>query len=162
MPLKVNIRLLPEDPVRLQGELAVPDFAADFDDALVQFVSPLRHDLTVERQDDALLVMGSLEVELKCGCARCLKTFSRRIRIPDYAALIPLEGEDAAPRDGDFVDLTASVREDTFLALPTKPLCRPDCRGLAQKASTRDSRLKKAGSQGLSESPWAALDKLKL
>ncbi|NBT99252.1 MAG: LLM class flavin-dependent oxidoreductase [Betaproteobacteria bacterium] len=46
------------------------------------------------------------------------------------------------------------------LALPANPLCRPDCRGLSQTASARDSHLEGSPSDG--PSPWAALDKLKL
>ena len=75
-------------------------------------------------------------------------------------AIVPLEGEEVPPRDGDFVDLTPLLREDTFLGLPTKPLCKPECRGLARKASARDLCLGTPPGDGAM--PWSELDKLKL
>jgi DUF177 domain-containing protein len=35
--------------------------------------------------------------------------------------------------DGEEVDLTPLIREQTLLALPTRPLCREDCRGLCPR-----------------------------
>jgi uncharacterized protein len=107
-----------------------------------------------------LTVVGRLEADLECDCGRCLKTFRETLLVPDFALLLPLEGEDAIKLDGDFADLTPYLREDTLLALPTNPLCKPECRGLARKASARDSRLE--ASKGEGPSPWAALDQLEL
>ena len=159
MLLKVNVRLLEKGPMRLEGELDPVPFLEGFEDELVRFVSPIHHDLTVERQGTNLLLQGRIWAELECGCSRCLKTFPVRLEIGDFTALVPLEGEEAAQRDGDFADLTPPVRADTFLALPTKPLCTPECRGLPQVATARDSRL---GVKPNGASPWGPLDRLKL
>lgn len=162
MPLQVNLRLLERTPQILVGELPVAEFAADFHDEVVRFTEPLRYDLEVERQGLDILVQGILSTTLECSCARCLSSFQKLLEINDFSAFVPLEGEEAIPKDGDFADLTPLVREDTFLALPTKPLCRPECRGLPVKAPARDSRLGATSSEIPSTSPWAALEKLKL
>lgn len=159
MLLKVNVRLLEDGPEHLEGEMPAEAFLDGFQDDLVRVTSPVHYDLTVDRQGTELLVQGKVWADLECGCARCLKLFPAKLAVDDLALLVPLEGEEAAERDGDFADLTPPVRTDTFLALPTKPLCTPECRGLPQKATARDSRL---GDQASADSPWEALDRLKL
>jgi len=164
MPLKVNMRLLQRESARLEGVLPVEEVAAELQDELVRFVGPLRYALDVTLQGAELRVMGRLEADLECDCSRCLKTFRQAVLIPEFVALLPLEGDEAIKPDGDFADLTPYLREDTFLALPTNPLCTPDCRGLDAKAAARDSLLEKEPETGPgpARNPWDALDKLKL
>lgn len=161
MPVTVNLRVLEkEEEIHLEGELPVAEFGEDLKDELMRFAAPLRYQLDLQHQPDSLLLTGTLETSLACQCARCLKPFDLPLRINDLAALVSLKGEEALPRDGDFGDLTPLLREDIYLGLPTNPLCRPDCRGLPQKAAARDSRLE--GSKSAGPSPWAALDRIKL
>jgi uncharacterized protein len=162
MPVKVNLRLLKEDEesVPLEGDLPLEEFAGDLADPQMKFAEPLHYELSLDLQPDALLVQGSLSTRLACECSRCLKPFSLDLAIDDFAALAPLAGEDAISLEGDFGDLTPLLREDIYLSLPTNPLCKPECRGLARKASARDSRLE--ASKGEGPSPWAALDQLEL
>jgi len=162
MPVKVNLRVLGEkdESETLSGELPLEEFAGDLVDPLMKFGKPLAYELEASLQPDGVLLQGSLQTRLDCNCGRCLKAFKLPLEIDDFSALAPLSGEDAMVRDGDFGDLTPFLREDIYLALPTNPLCRPECRGLARKASTRDSRLE--ASKGEGPSPWAALDQLKL
>jgi uncharacterized protein len=78
------------------------------------------------------------------------------------ALLEVAEGEEAdelLPVDGDFADLTPVVREDILLALPTNPLCSPDCRGLPPKGEAREPHVRE---QAGPNTAWSALDKLKL
>jgi len=160
VPVYVNLRLLDEETVHLEGELPAAELASDFRDELVHFDQPLRYSLDIDRQPDGLLVAGSLATTVACECARCLKPFRIPIQLDSFAALALLSGEEAIPIEGEFGDLTPLLREDIYLCLPVNPLCRPDCRGLPEKASARDSRLE--GSPPDGPSPWAALDQLKL
>jgi uncharacterized protein len=164
MPLRVNVRLLKTQGTRFVGELAPEEATGEFHDELVRLAGPVRYDVEVERQADELRLQGRLEFLLECGCSRCLKLFPMEVRVEDLAALVPLSGDEAPALDGDIADLTPFLREDTLLALPTNPLCSPDCRGLAAQASSRDSRLpERPGSEQVPKgSPWGALDQLKL
>jgi uncharacterized metal-binding protein YceD (DUF177 family) len=159
MLLKVNLRHLDQGPTELEGELPLAEFLGDFKDELVRIVSPISYSIAVERDGEGLVIRGRISTDLSCDCARCLKTFPQKLEMKDFLVVVPLEGDDAPTRDGDFADLTPYVRTDTFLALPTKPLCNPDCRGLPQKATARDSRLE---TEAPKASPWVALDRLKL
>ena len=160
MPLTVNVRLLESGPTRIAGELAVDDFAADFADPLIKFVSPMSYELGIQRQGADLAISGKLSITLGCTCARCLMEFRSELEMPEFAALATFIGEEAVPKDGDIADLTPLLREDILLGLPANPLCRPDCRGLARKAKARDLLLEVPPSDG--GSPWGARDRLKL
>lgn len=160
MPVYVNLRLLTEESVHLEGELPVAEFGADYRDEIIHFDQPLRYSLDVDRQPDGLLVAGSLSTSVACECARCLKPFRFPIELEHFATLAELKGEDAITIEGEFGDLTPLLREDIYLGLPVNPLCRPDCRGLPEKASARDLRLEDSPPDG--SSPWTALDQLKL
>jgi len=164
MPLLVNLQLLRQKPQHLSGELPISEFAEGFHDDLIRFVAPLRHDLEVEFQGEELFVRGRLATELECNCSRCLKVFRQSLVLSEFAALAPLTGEEAIPKEGDFANLTPLLREDSLLALPTAPLCKPDCRGLAVKAPARDSRARDRQPAGpdAGKSPWDALEQLKL
>jgi uncharacterized protein len=162
MPVTVNMRHLIRGPVRLEGELPAEEVVGEVVDELVHLRRPLRYELEVSSQGRALLVQGRLETTLDCECARCLKSFELPLVLPELATLAMLEGEDAVPQDGDFADLTPMLREDTFLALPTNPLCTPECRGLEANPPARVFRLEDQRASGREASPWTELDRLKL
>ncbi len=160
MPLRIDLRQLEGKTLQVAGELPAEELAAGINDPLITFAAPLVYDLELEEQPQGILLQGELSITLSCVCGRCLKTFAYDIELPDFAALAEHEGEEAMVKEGDFADLTPYLREDIYLALPTNPLCKPECRGLARKAKARDLRLEVPPSDG--SSPWGALDELKL
>ena len=159
MSLKVNLRLLEKESIQLDGAILGSELAPDFHDELMRLSHPVEYELTVDRQSESLLVTGSLRTHVDCECSRCLKSFVLSVQLDEFSALSPLEGEDALPVDGDFADLTPSVREDILLSLPTNPLCGPDCRGLKPKGQSRELQVRE---QAEPNSAWSALDNLKL
>jgi len=105
---------------------------------------PLRGELAVERTGDVVLVTGELRFSAELSCSRCLQPFSGTFRQeldlcyrPATAAAAPgkereLSADDLAASEyhrGE-IDLWPELREAVLLALPLKPLCREDCRGL--------------------------------
>ncbi len=159
MSLKVNLRLLEKESIQLDGDILGSELAPDFHDELMRLSHPVEYELTVNRQSESLLVTGSLRTHVDCECSRCLKSFVLPVQLDEFSVLSPLEGEDALPVDGDFADLTPSVREDILLSLPTNPLCGPDCRGLKPKGQSRELQVRE---QAEPNKAWSALDNLKL
>ena len=155
--LKVNLRHLEENDLHLKGELPVEALDLGVEDELVRTEKPLRYDLTVELLGHALLAQGALALPLECECARCLKKFKTSLKFANWAAHLPLEGEDQVSVDNDCVDLTPFIREDILLDFPQHPLCKPDCAGLKNKGALPPEADKKSASK-----VWAELDKLKL
>src|ERR1041385_4710828 len=126
---------------------------------MIRAVEPLRYDLAVQQLEHSLLLQGCLKLALQCQCVRCLKPFTHRIELKNWARHLPLTGEESAPVVNDSVDLTPYLREDILLEFPQHPLCKTDCGGLPKTGNNKkasDSRQTKAKS-----SAWAELDKLK-
>jgi uncharacterized protein len=160
MPLTINIRHLEAKDLRVQGQLAAPELQLDDDDELVRARLPLRYDLTAHQAGHDILVSGRLEMALDCECARCLKPFRFRLKIPDWLLHLPLEGTEKAAVKDDAVDLTPYLREAILLEFPQHPLCDSDCAGLPKRADA--SSQKNDGSGPMPEaSAWAELNKLK-
>jgi uncharacterized protein len=99
----------------------------------------------VERgDDDNVHVRGRLEASLALACGRCLGGFSLPVGQQVDVFYLPErpgegEEEDVELKDRDMivayyaggrVDLGELVREQLYLALPMKRLCREECRGL--------------------------------
>jgi uncharacterized protein len=88
-----------------------------------------------------VVVQGRLTATVPQMCGRCVESFPARVDVnvdvrlmPRPATSDPVElGADDLDVDfyvDDLLDLNRVVETETTLALPMKPLCREDCRGL--------------------------------
>ncbi|MEY4485064.1 MAG: hypothetical protein RL693_2516 [Verrucomicrobiota bacterium] len=106
---------MPPDGLHLEGKLPVAVFELDQDDN-TKPVSPLEYSLDVDKDDDDILISGSISATFDLECGRCAERFLLRLEQPDYQHEIPIENE-------ELIDLTIPLREDMLLALPTYPRC---------------------------------------
>ena len=160
MALILNLRLLSQETLLLQGELSPAELDFGLRDDMFGISRPVQYDLTVEMVEDAVLVRGRLSAELDCECVRCLKPFTRPLALPELTLHLPLTGEEAVTVDNDNVDLTPYLREDMILEFPQHPLCRPDCPGL--KKMDKNQAPDEGNKPETTASAWAELNKLKL
>jgi uncharacterized protein len=160
MAIRINLRHLEEEELRIEGQLPVGELDIDMRDDVVRVTHPLEYDLKVERLDSGLLVQGRLFLPLECTCVRCLKPFRYELEMKKYSTLLVLEGDEAVPVVNDCVDLTGQVREDILLEFPQHPLCDQECRGLL-KAAVRAPADKNSELTKPEPSAWAELNKLK-
>jgi len=160
-PLTVNLRHLVKRELHLEGELPANELGLNGLDEMIQIPGVVQYDLMVQKMGQALLVQGRLTTQLECQCVRCLKAFSLAIDLPEFSAQLPLEGEEAVPVEGDYVDLTPFLREDIVLAFPQHPLCEAGCAGLKRPPSAGSEAQPIQESQ-MTSSAWAVLNKLKL
>jgi uncharacterized protein len=98
--------------------------------------------LLVERRNQTVAVTGSFEATAHQACGRCLEPLVTRVAPAVDLQIVPQpsgrQGDIELGRDdlevdfykGDLLDVGGLLRSETDLALPMKPLCRPDCRGL--------------------------------
>jgi len=97
--------------------------------------------LRLERDDFDVLVSGEIRATVPQVCGRCLEPFGAPVRAAVDVRVIPRRATSDSVElasddlDVDFyqndeLDLSALVEAETTLALPMKPLCRADCRGL--------------------------------
>jgi uncharacterized metal-binding protein YceD (DUF177 family) len=155
MALTFNIRHIENKDVHLEGELSPGELQLENTDPLVVANKALKYDIDVQKNGSDILAQGLLELPLQCECARCLKPFKYKVLLEDWAALIPLEGEEKASVENDLVDLTPYIREDILLSFPPHPLCSEECTGLPAHT---DQEQKQTQS---SSAAWSELNKLK-
>lgn len=98
------------------------------------FVSPVKVKGTVVGKDGFAQLEVKASFDFSIPCDRCARRIDRRYDFSFSHTLVPsLENED----DDRFIEvhneqlnLDELIREDILLELPTKFLCREDCRGI--------------------------------
>jgi uncharacterized protein len=114
-----------------------------------RIVAPVRLDMEVHKDKDRFRLSGTTSTELELPCSRCLEPFRLPVEAPFDQRFLPAsaldaEGErevqdedvDISYYRDDQIDLNELLREQFYLALPMKPLCRDDCRGLCAQCGT--------------------------
>src|SRR5690606_22886195 len=108
-----------------------------------RIVAPVELDLDIHKDKAAFRIAGTARTELELRCSRCLEPFrmpvdaSFDLRYLPASAMAAEEESEIADEDletsyyrDDQIDLNELLREQFYLALPMKPLCRDECRGL--------------------------------
>jgi DUF177 domain-containing protein len=109
-----------------------------------QFRGGVPVDVSFYRLGSDLFFRGRFRSDVSGTCARCLESYSFALGKEFTFVLKPLNAAAAEAElteedlsfsfyEGDEVNLAPLVRETLLLALPTKPLCREDCRGLCPR-----------------------------
>jgi uncharacterized protein len=98
--------------------------------------------LVIERRGGEVVVTGDFQATARLACSRCLEPLVTRVGPEVDVHLVPVpavghEEVELGPDDlevdfyrGDALDVSGLLRSEMDLALPMKPLCRADCRGL--------------------------------
>jgi uncharacterized protein len=97
--------------------------------------------LHVARDGMEVVVAGDVDATVPQTCGRCLEAFPVVVHAAIDLRFMPrpasADSHELSPDDfetdfyvDDQLDLAAVVETETTLALPMKPLCRSDCRGL--------------------------------
>ena len=119
-----------------------PDELGPFDDR-VSLIEPVAIDGTVRLARTEVFVNGRIKTRVVVECDRCLKQVELPVDAdfeleyvtgPTYESTEAAElGEDelsVSVFDGEAIDVDEIVKEQVLLAVPTRTLCRPDCKGI--------------------------------
>ena len=111
---------------------------------------PVEVSLSYYRAGTELFFAGDLKTRTQAVCARCAEDVDVSSDRPFRYVLSPkaigydddLRAEDLefSLYEGDEVDLSPLIREQVLLALPTRPLCQEDCRGLCSHCGVNLNR----------------------
>jgi DUF177 domain-containing protein len=137
----LNLRHIRAAHERIDKVYEAGAFPADQDTFRV--VAPIALGFDVYKDKDQFRLVGRVQTTLELPCSRCLEGFRWPIdaafdlRYQPHAVNTG-EGEREIEEDDlttafyerDEIDLGQLMREQFYLALPMKPLCREDCRGL--------------------------------
>ncbi len=98
------------------------------------FVSPIKAEGKVEGKDGFAFLKARVSFQFSIPCDRCAEQIHRRYEY-DFSHILveSLQNEEddryIEVKNGR-LDLDRLLREDILLELPTRFLCRPDCRGI--------------------------------
>lgn len=106
----------------------------------VKFPSPIEVDVTATLTGDEIIFQGEAYTEVEIECSRCLEIFDLLVetrlqfvvQMLDTPQELSSDNEDfeVIPKNQMMLDISQRVREGILLALPLKPLCSEDCKGL--------------------------------
>lgn len=138
-----------------------------------EFRTPLHVHVAYSRSRHDLFFYGSVSGRAEATCGRCLEAFPLEVDQEFTIVLTPatpLTGEiELAPGDltqsfyeGTEVDLTPLVYEQVMLALPTRPLCGEECRGLCPQCGSNRNTGQCGCTVETGDPRWSALRNLKI
>lgn len=95
------------------------------------------------RTQRSILVRCNLVTDIELSCSRCLNRFRQPLKVKFNEEFFPTldlqTGEELPPPEeaSSFtidehhtLDLTEAIRQYLLIAVPMKPLCRPECAGI--------------------------------
>lgn len=149
-------------PVRLA--VPAPEGLGIVDLIGVPVGAELELDLRLESVMDGVLVSGVVTAPVSGECGRCLADVSDTLTVrlqelyvyPETSTDHDAEDE-VLQLEGDFLDLTPTLRDAVVLALPLTPLCREDCRGLCAECGERLDDLPDDHQHDTTDARWGSL-----
>ncbi len=132
----------------------------------------LELDVRLEAVLDGVLVTATATATTTGECARCLDEVGEELRVdmtelfsyPEQAERFhrtsgtATEDDDGVRHlDGDLLDLEPALRDAVVLALPSSPLCRPDCGGLCPTCGAKLDDVGPEHAHDLIDPRWASL-----
>jgi uncharacterized protein len=106
----------------------------DFSEDGLILVGPVKINLHLVNTGTSVLLNGRAEATVEQECSRCLKKFQASVvaKLAEEYSKTPPEpkgkkGKEVELMKDNTLDLKETIRQNLLLALPMKPLCRPDC-----------------------------------
>jgi uncharacterized protein len=118
-----------------------------------RIIDPVTLAFDIHKDKRQFRLVGSVQTRLELPCSRCLEPFTQPVdaefdlRYQPHTANTG-EGESEIEEDdlttafyqNDVIDLAQLMREQFYLSLPMKPLCRSECLGLCAVCGTNLNR----------------------
>ena len=133
-------------------EVYAPDLFRESDD-LYTIAEPVRLHLDVAKTGERFRLTGRVQTVIELPCSRCLEAFAwpvdtafdlvyhpQSTNVGEGEVEVEAEDLSTAFYENHQIDLDQLMREQFYLVLPMKPLCREDCRGLCPVCGTNLNR----------------------
>jgi uncharacterized protein len=139
--------------IGLEGVIAIPTGAS------------VELDLLLESVVEGVLVSGTARGPLAGECSRCLDPIADEVEIeitelyayPDSATDETTDDDEIPRLVDDLIDLEPVVRDAVVIAVPSAPLCTPDCAGLCPGCGGKWAELGPDHAHETIDPRWAAL-----
>jgi uncharacterized protein len=145
-PDSISLEDIQDEPLRFAFELPLP--AASLDREPLLEITPVTFEGTVSPMEGGFSLDGRIRYGGRLECSRCVTAYPFRedehFSLSLYPRVSPAPDEVALEKsdlDAYFYDepvlaVAPIVEERIQLAIPMKPLCRPDCRGICPECGT--------------------------
>ncbi|MEK7287643.1 MAG: DUF177 domain-containing protein [Elusimicrobiota bacterium] len=108
--------------VSFSGEVSgFEEISREVYDSRTDLNKPLKAEFEISIGSKEYLLLGETSGNFRLTCSRCAELFNLRFR---------QELEETYPLSVEEIDAGEQIRQAVVLALPDKPLCRKDCKGL--------------------------------
>lgn len=148
-------------------------------ETLFRFTRPVQAHLHARLLGDQVAIDGVVETTVVLVCSRCLEHFEFDIEANFSATAMPerptvptsvfkeeieLSGDeiDVIFYAGESIDLGNEIAQQIIMALPFKPLCQENCKGLCSHCGTNLNQSTCTCQSGTVNNPFAVLKSLKL
>lgn len=136
-------------------------FTVDDDDTIV---SPVSVKGRVFNRSGIVTLSAAAEYDVSAPCALCASPVNKHCRVPvEHILLAYIGNEEDYDKyivvENMRLDLDDLVREDVFLAMPSRYLCRKDCKGLCPVCGA-DLNLGACNCEKPTDGRWDALKEL--
>lgn len=154
--MKFRVPDIPEEGLEIQADASKDWFGNLVQDAFqedYQKGGALSLTLRLTRTCDNVSLTGTVEINLRPSCDRCLEAFSRHITIPLDVDLLPYRKEDSGEKEegdaedlnvsfykGEEIDVSQILREMLVLEIPFRYLCSESCKGLCPRCGQNLNR----------------------
>lgn len=126
------------EAVRNEGEIYSAEYTGpfgsiDFLGERYVFSNPVRVNVDYFFNGEGIVVTGNLTAETEVACSRCLKKFLYTVDVK-FAEYYKKQPEDGVYLyTGEQIELDQMLQDNIVINLPTKQLCKEDCKGLCSK-----------------------------
>ena len=180
--MKIEIQHIPSHGLTMDHHVQAMEFdilKILMDNGEAEFIAPIGINLSIVPIRDLIQVEGSVQTSVRLDCSRCLtgfESFLKKKFTLSYSRKIPQDLQQGETDDieltaeqiglitfqGDEIDLRSALAEQVVLALPYKPLCRKDCKGLCPCCGTNFNQKACDCDTQATGGPFDALKALKL
>ena len=152
--LLIDVSRLDKDGEDFEGVL--DDAVLELDGDLLRPFAGIRYSLFAQLLGRELLVRGTLEQDFDAVCSRCGGDFDFTATVPDFTVSIETD------EHTEYADLTDEVRQSIILALPTYPVCRPECLGVCPSCGKNLNEGSCGCKREETDDRWGALERLRI
>jgi len=170
----VEVKVADIPPEGLFFEIEDSPEALEWQGVRIPFVGPVRGWMRLQMAGERLLVKGEIHAALALSCGRCLETFHYRVDAEFMDEYLPMEVLEKEEEEVELTQEEASLSfygetmvlediymEKIYLAMPMKPLCSQDCKGLCPLCGTNLNVTTCGCSREEVDPRWEALKVLK-
>lgn len=167
--MRIEVENLRERPEAFSHSY-VPE-EVEIEDEGARLLAPAEVRGEASLKGEEVRVRGRIATEVELLCDRCAAPQRAPLEVEFDTRFIPqteaasetdnvellTEDMGLAAYEGDSLDVDELVREQILLALPSRNLCREDCKGLCQKCGADLNAGDCSCEQGETDPRWAAL-----